>query len=91
MFSIKFQSISVRIIMKNISILKSHSNGKRILILHSSGDSRRLPAYSTIGNIFIPLPISFPTDGFVTLFDILCIRKQRVAIQKRHLLAIWAL
>lgn len=45
--------------------------GKRILILHSGGDSRRLPAYSAVGKIFIPLPTSFSTDGFVTLFDIL--------------------
>ena len=45
--------------------------GKRILILHSGGDSRRLPAYSAVGKIFIPLPISWSTDGFVTLFDIL--------------------
>ena len=45
--------------------------GKRILIIHSGGDSRRLPAYSAVGKIFIPLPTSFSTDGFVTLFDLL--------------------
>ena len=45
--------------------------GKRILILHSGGDSRRLPAYSAVGKIFIPLPTSLSMDGFVTLFDIL--------------------
>ena len=45
--------------------------GKRILILHSGGDSRRLPAYSAVGKIFIPLPTSFPTNKFVTLFDLL--------------------
>jgi len=45
--------------------------GKRILILHSGGDSRRLPAYSAVGKIFTPLPTSFSTDGFVTLFDLL--------------------
>jgi fucokinase len=52
---------------------------KRILILHSGGDSRRLPAYSAIGKIFIPLPTSFTSsfrkdnglDGFVALFDLL--------------------
>ena len=32
--------------------------GKRILVLHSGGDSRRLPAYSAVGKIFIPLPLS---------------------------------
>ena len=45
--------------------------GKRILILHSGGDSRRLPAYSAVGKIFIPLPTSFSTDGLVTLYDLL--------------------
>ena len=61
--------------------------GKRILILHSGGDSRRLPAYSAVGKIFIPLPTSLSsalepftsfkgklregTDGVVTLFDLL--------------------
>ena len=52
--------------------------GKRILILHSGGDSRRLPAYSAVGKIFFPLPTSFSPvlewsewrDGFVTLFDL---------------------
>jgi hypothetical protein len=45
--------------------------GKRIVILHSGGDSRRLPAYSAVGKIFTPLPINSSTDGFVTLFDLL--------------------
>jgi len=45
--------------------------GKRILIIHSGGDSRRLPAYSAVGKIFIPLPTSFSTDGFAALFDLL--------------------
>ena len=50
-------------------------SGKRILILHSGGDSKRLPAYSAVGKIFFPLPTSSPhgnieIDGFVTLFDI---------------------
>ncbi|HGJ64517.1 TPA: hypothetical protein ENS27_03910 [bacterium] len=33
--------------------------GKRILILHSGGDSKRIPAYSAIGKIFMPLPTEF--------------------------------
>jgi fucokinase len=35
----------------------------RILIVHAGGDSRRLPAYSPRGKIFVPLP------GGETLFD----------------------
>jgi fucokinase len=52
---------------------------KRILILHSGGDSRRLPAYSAVGKIFTPLPTGFSPfseqneriDEVVTLFDLL--------------------
>src|SRR5271166_1103969 len=41
----------------------------RILIVHAGGDSRRLPAYSPCGKIFIPLPGgNQPQIGF-TLFD----------------------
>jgi len=39
--------------------LRSLLNGKRILILHSGGDSKRLPSYSAVGKIFFPLPTSF--------------------------------
>ena len=39
---------------------------KRMLILHSGGDSRRLPAYSAIGKVFAPLP----TERFFALFDV---------------------
>jgi fucokinase len=41
----------------------------RILIVHAGGDSRRLPAYSPCGKIFIPLP-GDPGPGLSsTLFD----------------------
>ena len=30
--------------------------GKRVLIAHSGGDARRLPAYSALGKVFLPLP-----------------------------------
>ena len=40
---------------------------KRILLLHSGGDSRRLLAYSAVGKLFTPLP----TPDDLTLFDIM--------------------
>jgi len=40
---------------------------KRILIIHSGGDSRRLPAYAACGKIFTPLP----TKPYESLFDIM--------------------
>ena len=40
---------------------------RRILIIHSGGDSRRLPAYASCGKIFTPLP----TRSYQCLFDIM--------------------
>ena len=34
--------------------------GRRILIAHSGGDARRLPAYAAQGKIFLPLPCDIP-------------------------------
>jgi fucokinase len=41
----------------------------RILIVHAGGDSRRLPAYSPCGKIFIPLPGDARSALGSTLFD----------------------
>jgi fucokinase len=41
----------------------------RILIVHAGGDSRRLPAYSPCGKIFIPLPGTSRAALGSTLFD----------------------
>jgi fucokinase len=41
----------------------------RIMILHAGGDSRRLPAYSPCGKIFIPVPGRESTPVSLTLFD----------------------
>ena len=41
----------------------------RILILHAGGDSRRLPAYSPCGKIFVPLPSESYSALGATIFD----------------------
>lgn len=41
----------------------------RILIVHAGGDSRRLPAYSPCGKIFVPLPGETRSTLTATLFD----------------------
>jgi fucokinase len=41
----------------------------RILIVHAGGDSRRLPAYSACGKIFVPLPGEIDSPWVTTLFD----------------------
>jgi len=44
--------------------------GKRILILHSGGDSRRLPAYAAQGKVFAPLPCWTADGHCADLFDL---------------------
>jgi len=41
----------------------------RVLILHAGGDSRRLPAYSPCGKLFVPLPGESHSALGSTLFD----------------------
>jgi hypothetical protein len=43
----------------------------RILIVHAGGDSRRLPAYSACGKIFVPVPARQAGSVPATLFDLL--------------------
>jgi fucokinase len=42
---------------------------RRTLVLHSGGDSRRLPQYSPSGKIFSPLPVKGPSGAASTVFD----------------------
>ncbi|HLO41204.1 MAG TPA: L-fucokinase [Phycisphaerales bacterium] len=44
--------------------------GQRILIIHSGGDSRRLPAYAAQGKVFAPLPCDTPRGHQADLFDL---------------------
>lgn len=43
--------------------------GLRILIVHAGGDSKRLPAYSPCGKIFVPVPGQNDSALPMTLFD----------------------
>ena len=42
---------------------------KRILVIHSGGDSKRVPQYSAIGKLFSPVPRELPDGRGSTLFD----------------------
>lgn len=42
---------------------------KRILVIHSGGDSKRVPQYSAIGKLFSPVPRELPDGRSSTLFD----------------------
>ena len=42
---------------------------KRILVIHSGGDSKRVPQYSVCGKLFSPVPRELPDGRRSTLFD----------------------
>lgn len=42
---------------------------KRILVIHSGGDSKRVPQYSASGKLFSPVPRKLPNGRGSTLFD----------------------
>lgn len=42
---------------------------KRILVIHSGGDSKRVPQYSALGKLFSPVPRKLPDGRSSTLFD----------------------
>lgn len=43
--------------------------GKRVLVIHSGGDSKRVPQYSAVGKLFSPVPRELPDGRGSTLFD----------------------
>jgi len=45
--------------------------GKRILICHSGGDSRRTPAYAAQGKVFTPVPAAGANGAPLALFDLI--------------------
>jgi fucokinase len=40
-----------------------------ILVIHSGGDSKRIPQYSALGKLFSPVPRVLPDGRSSTLFD----------------------
>lgn len=43
--------------------------GRKILLIHSGGDSKRVPQYSACGKLFSPVPRTLPDGRRSTLFD----------------------
>ena len=41
----------------------------RVLVIHSGGDSKRVPQYSALGKLFSPVPHELPDGRASTLFD----------------------
>ncbi len=48
---------------------KNDFSGLRILVIHSGGDSKRVPQYSALGKLFSPVPHELPNGRAATLFD----------------------
>ena len=46
-----------------------HFDRLRILVIHSGGDSKRVPTYSALGKLFSPVPHTLPDGRSSTLFD----------------------
>lgn len=49
--------------------LSSLFKNRRILVIHSGGDSKRVPQYSACGKLFSPVPRQLPNGYASTLFD----------------------
>ena len=56
-------------VMKYIREREESFHNKKILVIHSGGDSKRVPQYSACGKIFSPVPRLLPDGRRSTLFD----------------------
>lgn len=52
--------------------------GQRVLICHSGGDSRRLPAYAAQGKVFAPMPTLARNGRPAALFDLILDNMERL-------------
>ena len=55
-----------------LKYLREHEasfSGLRVLVIHSGGDSKRVPQYSALGKLFSPVPHRLPDGRSSTLFD----------------------
>ncbi len=56
-------------VLKYIREREDSFKGLRILVIHSGGDSKRVPQYSALGKLFSPVPHCLPDGHSSTLFD----------------------
>jgi len=61
-------------------------SGRRVLVCHSGGDSKRLPAYAAIGKAFVPVPDG--RGGTVSLFERIVSNMERLRLPKSGMLAV---
>ena len=56
-------------VLRYLRGLHSSFAGLRVLVIHSGGDSKRVPQYSALGKLFSPVPHALPDGRSSTLFD----------------------
>lgn len=56
-------------VLKYIHEQEESFDGLRVLVIHSGGDSKRVPQYSALGKLFSPVPHELPNGRNSTLFD----------------------
>lgn len=56
-------------VLKYLRERESGFEGKRVLVIHSGGDSKRVPQYSALGKLFSPVPHELPDGRCSTPFD----------------------
>ena len=66
-------------VIRKIKELEGKFEGLRILVIHSGGDSKRIPQYSALGKLFSPVPRMLPDGRSSTLFDEIIISMSTVA------------
>ena len=66
-------------VLRKIKSLEGTFSGLRILVIHSGGDSKRIPQYSALGKLFSPVPRVLPDGRSSTLFDEIIISMSSVA------------
>lgn len=59
---------------------------RRVLVCHSGGDSKRLPAYAAIGKAFVPVPDG--RGGFVSLFERIVANMQSLRLPREGMLVV---
>lgn len=56
-------------VLKYLYAQEGHFDNLRVLVIHSGGDSKRVPQYSALGKLFSPVPHELPDGRPSTLFD----------------------
>lgn len=56
-------------VLKYLKKAETDFAGLRVLVIHSGGDSKRVPQYSALGKLFSPVPHELPDGRSSTLFD----------------------